>query len=182
MIFIVLLCFTIQTVMTTDDQFHRNFYEKHFFINDNGRNAIKAAERKWPDGVVPYKFNDDYIERDRAAILSAMDIFRKETCIKFVLKRDNHSEYINFRKSSNGCGTLIGYRPNDINGIDVSLTEECLQKRGAIQHELLHVVGLWHEQSRPDRDDFVEIYWDNIQPSKLIILSFCKKIYQIFNF
>lgn len=35
---------------------------------------------------------------------------------------------------------------------------------GAIQHELLHVLGLLHEQSRPDRDDYVQIVWSNIEP------------------
>jgi hypothetical protein len=30
-------------------------------------------------------------------------------------------------------------------------------------HEFLHALGVYHEQSRSDRDDFVDIKWDNIQ-------------------
>jgi len=36
--------------------------------------------------------------------------------------------------------------------------------RGIVMHELLHILGLWHEQSRPDRDNFVTIHWENIKP------------------
>ena len=32
-----------------------------------------------------------------------------------------------------------------------------------IAHEFLHALGVYHEQSRSDRDAFVEIKWDNIQ-------------------
>ena len=35
-----------------------------------------------------------------------------------------------------------------------------------VLHEMLHSMGFDHEQSRNDRDNFVKIVWDNIQPSK----------------
>lgn len=142
-------------------------YERLFILDDereNGRNAMRSPTDKWPNGIVPYRFGEDFIERDRAAALHAMDLFHKKTCIQFVLRRPNHNEYIQFRKSDIGCGTLVGYKSEPVN---VSLSERCLQITGAIQHELLHVLGLWHEQSRPDRDEYVDILWDNISPSIL---------------
>ena len=33
-------------------------------------------------------------------------------------------------------------------------------------HEVLHVLGMWHEQSRYDRDQYVRILWQNIAQGK----------------
>ena len=40
-------------------------------------------------------------------------------------------------------------------------------QKGIIAHEFAHALGLIHEQSRPDRDTFVEIFRSNIMPDKL---------------
>ena len=45
---------------------------------------------------------------------------------------------------------------------EISLSPGCLSE-GTIIHEFIHAIGFYHEQARIDRDDYVEIQWQNLQ-------------------
>lgn len=55
-----------------------------------------------------------------------------------------------------GGAQIVSLQPPDNSGTN------CLGSEGRAIHELLHAVGIFHEQSRYDRDRFVKIHWENI--------------------
>eukprot|EP00058_Branchiostoma_floridae_P022716 XP_002608206.1 hypothetical protein BRAFLDRAFT_90353 [Branchiostoma floridae] len=89
-------------------------------------------------------------------IQAAMEEFNRRTCIRFV-PRTNEQNYIHIRKST-GCHAYVGVQGG---AQEVSLGDGCLGK-ATIMHELMHAAGFWHEHSRPDRDDWVYIYLENV--------------------
>lgn len=48
----------------------------------------------------------------------------------------------------------------------VSLGKGC-ERKGIAIHELMHVLGFFHEQSRLDRDKYVTVYWSNVDKGKM---------------
>lgn len=59
------------------------------------------------------------------------------------------------------CCSYVGRRGGGPQAI--SIGKNC-DKFGIVVHELGHVIGFWHEHTRPDRDDHVSIIRENIQP------------------
>ncbi len=76
--------------------------------------------------------------------------------------------------SSKSCYSYVGNR--HVGKQILSIGTNC-DRIATIEHEFLHALGFWHEQSRADRDDYVTIMWDRIsegtepliasQPAKL---------------
>ena len=38
-----------------------------------------------------------------------------------------------------------------------------------VVHEILHSLGFQHEQKRPDKDDYIQMRWDNIKVFSFIL-------------
>uniref|UniRef100_A0A3B3HAL8 Metalloendopeptidase n=1 Tax=Oryzias latipes TaxID=8090 RepID=A0A3B3HAL8_ORYLA len=108
---------------------------------------------------VPFLFDTNI--HTKGIILRALDQFRLKSCIDFKL-RDAEEYYLSIQKLD-GCFSSIGRAV--ANGQVLSLGVGC-EYVHTVEHEILHALGFYHEQSRYDRDDYVRIVWDNILKGK----------------
>uniref|UniRef100_A0A8C5M8T6 Metalloendopeptidase n=1 Tax=Leptobrachium leishanense TaxID=445787 RepID=A0A8C5M8T6_9ANUR len=121
-----------------------------------GRNTIIGDTYRWPL-TVPYYLEDGLAINAKATILDAFERFRLKTCIDFK-PWAGEPNYISFF-SDNGCYSYVGNQ--HMGRQRLSIGPNC-DDIGIVQHELLHALGFWHEQSRSDRDDYVTIMTNEI--------------------
>ncbi|XP_034436944.1 uncharacterized protein LOC117759067 [Hippoglossus hippoglossus] len=110
---------------------------------------------------VPYILSDSFSSSNKATIQNAINGLHLSTCVRFV-PLNGHNNYVSIVKQE-GCWSYVGRTGGSQ---QLSLGDGCLSD-GIIQHELLHVLGFWHEQSRTDRDLYVQIHKDNVQDNQL---------------
>ncbi|XP_077966090.1 uncharacterized protein LOC120336056 [Styela clava] len=126
------------------------------------RGLTSNEEFYWPgssDGMVyiPYVLDGSLPSGHKEIIIEAMEQYRQKTCIRF-RKQTTERNYINILNKG-GCWSYIGRVGG---GQHLSLGTNC-GHLGVIEHELMHALGFFHEQSRPDRDQYVRIKHENIQ-------------------
>ncbi|XP_051578441.1 low choriolytic enzyme-like isoform X2 [Myxocyprinus asiaticus] len=134
----------------------------------NGRNAdpCTSYDCLWPvsaDGhvYIPYVIADHYSSREVEIIQRGLDSFSSVSCIRF-FRRNVERDYISI-ESRSGCYSYVGRQGY---GQIVSLARNGCLYHNIVQHELLHALGFNHEQTRSDRDDHIQVIWENIIDDK----------------
>ncbi|CAF1581101.1 unnamed protein product [Adineta ricciae] len=135
--------------------------------------AVRETYLRWTGGIVPYEFAANVSLNDSAFIVQQMRAIESLTsvnsvqCVRFRPRNASDPYFITIFNGS-GCSAPVGSWGAYNGTRPVSLLSgyysTCMVS-GIVQHELTHVLGLYHEQSRPDRDSYVSIQWANIAPA-----------------
>ena len=114
----------------------------------------------WPNKTVPFSFAAGFTGPER--VMQAIEHWRQHTPLRFLERtqanRHLFRNWITFRNGG-GCSSMVGCRGGEQ---FITLGAEC--SKGNVIHEIGHAVGLFHEQSREDRNRFVKIHMDRVAP------------------
>lgn len=135
-----------------------------------GINPLKYPQKLWDNRTIPFKINQNYSFDERALIERSLTTISSLTCLNFKMSSDSDENFIHFKPpqgKAGGCWSYIGKTGGEqivtLQKADKS-SAHCFSSEGRVIHEVLHAVGIYHEQSRPDRDKYIKIHWENILP------------------
>lgn len=127
---------------------------------------INGSSYRWPSGTVPYVIDAAFGSYERQTIQDAMNHVAGSVAGVNFKARTTETSYVVFAYSTGGCNSPVG-RQSTSAPQTISLPLWCAGSMGSVAHEILHSLGMWHEQSRCDRDSYVTINTGNVIPSEL---------------
>jgi hypothetical protein len=146
----------------------------------------------WPNGIVNYVIDPDFLSgtllirkklfifitrlsilgKHVSIIKESMKIIEDQTrkdgfdCIKFKYRTNSEKNYLNIINDI-GYYSDVGKRKKKKSQLfSLDIRSGCVVKE-VVLHQLVHALMFHHEQSRPDRDEYIQTFKDNIYPSKL---------------
>ncbi|WP_448697954.1 M12 family metallopeptidase [Mucilaginibacter sp. AW1-3] len=115
--------------------------------------------RRWPNKIIYYTITNTI---NQAAINQAISHWQANTGMQFVV-RTTQPNYVDFAgvplpgaSGDSQIGMIGGQQ-------FIRLEDNCPVQ--TVIHEIGHTVGLFHEQSRADRDQYINVNWSNINPN-----------------
>ena len=134
----------------------------------SGKRSIGLPDsgQLWVDGIVPYRIDSALAQHSVAAIENAISHWNQVSGITFmpmdevVAAKGVSTDSVLFKKNE-GCASWVGRQGGQQ---EVWVGANC--SMGSIMHDIGHVLGLEHEHTRLDRDQYITIHWPNISSDK----------------
>ncbi|PAV70058.1 hypothetical protein WR25_14095 [Diploscapter pachys] len=137
----------------TDEQFADLVKDDN---STRSKRQVTMLYPRWTNKNVYYYFDSSITPLKKQHIMAGINYIQSRTCVSFHYSTTapNRIRFI----AGNGCYSSVGM----IGGVqDLSLGKGC-DSIGTVVHETMHALGVFHMQSRYDRDWYVNVNLSNI--------------------
>ncbi|GMR61102.1 hypothetical protein PMAYCL1PPCAC_31297, partial [Pristionchus mayeri] len=112
----------------------------------------------WGTAPIPFSFATGVSDEMKGIVRAATAFWTANTCVNFQENGSGANKILVVNKG--GCYSSIGKVGNGVQ--ELSLENRGCNSISTATHELEHALGVYHEQSRADRDSYVRVNKDNI--------------------
>ncbi|KAI4495683.1 hypothetical protein M0802_008518 [Mischocyttarus mexicanus] len=135
------ISYRLDTWSQYDNPEEGTLHEGDIQISNTRKTITTVKEKLWPNGTVYYTVDELIDENGQYSVES----------------------WVNIIGSRRGCYSDLGRNPLSGSSILNLNINTCFNILGHALHEMLHTLGAYHEHMRPDRDEHIDILWENIR-------------------
>jgi len=159
----------IQHHIEDDPELTAGYVEGDMVIDDLNRNVLINEAKRWPGKTVRYIITEGHFSPEHIDFIKrGLKIIEEATCVRFEEAQPDDKYYVSVTSNGDGCFSNVGFANTKqrLNLQIYPVGTGCF-RMGTIVHEFMHTLGIYHQQSASNRDDYVRIAEENIQENRL---------------
>lgn len=101
--------------------------------------------------------------------MHAINEWQSKTCVRFTPKQPYDTSYVEITPNDGTTSYCYCHVGRTGGKQLMKMFGECMRPAAMI-HEFGHLIGFNHEHQRPERDDYITVHYNNIDPGKLLLM------------
>ncbi|XP_053667635.1 astacin-like [Anopheles marshallii] len=131
---------------------------------------VLPKDYRWSNATIPYVYDGVFDAIELSSIAGTMELLAAQSCLRFKQRTSENHYLVVSNRLGAGCWADTGRQPQG--QTYMNLSQQCTKHPGTILHELMHVIGLLHQHTRPDRDHYLCVLYDNVMPHPVAQYSY----------